>query len=151
MSYRNALSIIIVAVVTTALTACGAPSGNDADTGDQSLFQAEPDARFAIDMRDVRFDVSEIEAPAGALIAITFTNRGDIEHDFSITEFAGTFAYRTASAAHGRSTSRAVHMALRPGDTGEIRLRVPDTGGVEFFCDVAGHRRAGMSGTIAFR
>ncbi|PKN82039.1 MAG: hypothetical protein CVU47_04570 [Chloroflexi bacterium HGW-Chloroflexi-9] len=150
MSYRNAFSIIVVAVVATALTACGAPSG-DADTGDPSLFEAEPDARFTIDMRDVRFDVSEIEAPAGAVIAITFTNRGDIEHDFSISEFAGTFAYRTASVAHGHSTSRAVHMALRPGDTGEVRLRVPDAGGVEFFCDVAGHRRAGMSGIIAFR
>ncbi|MDO9445640.1 MAG: hypothetical protein Q7K37_10020 [Dehalococcoidia bacterium] len=89
--------------------------------------------------------------PRGALIAIEFVNDGDIEHDFTIDRLAGSFTYRTDGASPAHGSSRAVHMALRPGQRGEVRLRITEAGAVEFSCDVPGHRRGGMVGSITAR
>lgn len=130
--------------------ACASHSG-PADTGDPALFEVEPDVRATVTMRDIRFEPAQIEAPPGALIAIEFVNEGDIEHDFSVDRFGGAFAVRTEGASSAHGSSRAVHMALRPGQRGEVRVRVAEAGTVEFFCDVPGHRRGGMVGTIDVR
>ncbi len=130
--------------------ACSSPAA-PADTGDQALFDLEPDVRATVTMRDIRFDPAEIEATPGALIAIEFLNDGDVEHDFTVEALAGAFAYRRERTEQGHHSSRALHMPLRPGERGEVRLRLNEAGTLEFFCDVPGHRRGGMVGTITVR
>jgi uncharacterized cupredoxin-like copper-binding protein len=41
-----------------------------------------------------------------------------------------------------------VDVGARPGQTGEIRVRLPDPGTYEFICTVPGHADAGMTGTL---
>lgn len=50
-------------------------------------------------------------------------------------------AYRLDGSEASHASSRAVHIAFRAGQSGEVRLRIDEPGEYELLCDVTGHRR----------
>jgi len=77
------------------------------------------------------FNPATITVPRDTLVRLTFTNVGDVSHDFSIP-------------ALGVSTP-----LVSPGSSRTIEFTVPsEPGSVEYICTVLGHRDLGMRGTL---
>ena len=100
-------------------------------------------ATLKLDMRDIAYGAEELRAPAGAVFAIEFRNRGVIEHDFTIDEFAGD-----ASEFALGNDEYDVHVLLDRGESATLLLRVPQAGTIEFYCTIPGHREVGMEGVL---
>lgn len=84
--------------------------------------------RIAVTAADFQFDPEEIRVAVGEEVAIVLTSR-DILHDFTVDELD-------------------VHVAADAEDTAEGGLRADEAGEYAFYCSVAGHRAAGMKGTL---
>ena len=136
------------------LTACPSGSGDGADDGGGStptpsatpgptLNGEAPVVTLKLDMRDIAYGAEELRAPAGAVFAIDFRNRGVIEHDFTIDTFAGD-----ASDFALASEEYDVHVLLDRGESATLLLRVAEAGTIEFYCTIPGHREVGMEGTL---
>ncbi len=154
-SSRAAIGVLsaVTALAGAFVMGCGGGEPALASGGDLALFGQEPADRLALTMHDVRFDGTALEFPSGAVIAIALANAGSVEHDFTVDEIAGAHGYRIEGdlPASVSESDRDVHVRLRPRTTAELRLRIDEPGEYEFFCDVPGHRRAGMTGTISVR
>lgn len=78
---------------------------------------------------DINFDPDELTMPADTDVTILFRNDGMLQHDFVIedTDFATEL--------------------LNGGESEEIVVNLP-AGEYVYYCSVAGHREAGMVGTL---
>ncbi|MYE32527.1 MAG: hypothetical protein F4X80_07750 [Chloroflexi bacterium] len=142
------LALLVLAFL---LTACPSGSGGDGGgstptpsaTPGPTLNGEAPVVTLKLDMRDIAYGAEELRAPAGAVFAIEFRNRGVIEHDFTIDEFAGD-----ASEFALDNDEYDVHVLLDRGESATLLLRVPQAGTIEFYCTIPGHREVGMEGVL---
>lgn len=128
--------------------ACGSGSGGGTDGGAtpgpvETLGGEPPVVTLKLDMRDIAYSAEELRAPAGAVFAIEFRNRGVIEHDFTIDDFAGD-----ASEIGLGDDRYDVHVLLKRGESGTLLMRAPRAGPIAFYCSVPGHREVGMEGVL---
>jgi uncharacterized cupredoxin-like copper-binding protein len=80
-------------------------------------------------MAQFKFDQQELRVTAGELAALRLDNRDDREHSFDIDELE-------------------VHVPVAIGQSG-VALFMPDQPGTyAFYCNIPGHREAGMAGTL---
>lgn len=102
------------------LTACGSDDdeGGAADTGDSDITTIEVRSSDAL-----KFDPDAVTAPAGE-VRIVHENGGSTTHSFVIED---------------------TDFKLVDDDEGEIELA---EGEYVFYCDIPGHRSAGMEGTL---
>jgi uncharacterized cupredoxin-like copper-binding protein len=141
----------LAAVLVVSCAACS-PGTRQERANDQSLFESAPDSRFALTMRDLRFEPGGIAVDRAALFSLELTNEGEVLHDFSIDRLEAPVGFRPYNgASEGDGSRRAVHVTLRPGERAEVRMRIDAPAEYSFFCDQPGHRRGGMSGTITVR
>ena len=78
--------------------------------------------------QDIFFEPTEITIPANTDVTISLPNEGAAAHNFSIDELD-------------------ISVDLAPGETKEVVINAP-AGTYEFYCNVPGHREAGMVGTL---
>ncbi len=88
-----------------------------------------PDA-IMVEGTEFSMSPNEITVNKGEKITIMFKNVGSVAHSFEIHEL-------------GITTEPIV-----PGDTTKIILTTENTGSFIYWCDVEGHRNAGMEGTL---
>jgi P-type Cu+ transporter len=86
-----------------------------------------------VDARNVRFEPDQIAIPANEWVIFELRNADPAFHDFEVEGLAN------------------VDVGARPGQTSEIRVRLPEPGTYEFICTVPGHAEAGMTGTLTVR
>lgn len=149
---RLPLLVASLVALSVALVGCEAAAPGSPEGGEQALFDESAEATASLVMRDVRFESTALEATVGGILEVSLSNDGRTEHDFTIERIDAEYGYRLDGeppAVSGKG--RAVHVRLRPGTTGTMRLRVNEPGEYVFFCDVGGHRRAGMAGTLTVR
>jgi uncharacterized cupredoxin-like copper-binding protein len=118
-------------------TAAASPEGSPSPAGSPSPV-ASPAAGGAgtpaaggattIELQDIKFEPAQFSVPANTPTTITLTNTGAAPHNFSITELN-------------------IDEDLAPGETKEIEINAA-AGEYEYFCDVPGHKAAGMVGTL---
>lgn len=89
---------------------------------------AEGARRIKVTARSFEFNPADITVTAGEDIAIVLTSE-DLLHDFTIDELDA-------------------HVAADADETNEGGLRSDEPGRYTFYCSVAGHRDAGMEGTL---
>jgi nitrite reductase (NO-forming) len=93
--------------------------------------ESTPDAGGAQEItvvgHDIYFEPAEVNAKAGK-VTFVLPNEGAAPHDFSIDELD-------------------IHVAMPPGETQTIEAEIP-AGTYEFYCNVPGHKDAGMVGTL---
>ncbi|MDF3041594.1 MAG: hypothetical protein K0Q71_4300, partial [Thermomicrobiales bacterium] len=77
---------------------------------------------------DIFFEPDEITIPADSDVTFTLPNEGAAPHNFSIDELG-------------------IDVDQAPGATEQIVVNAP-AGTYEFYCNVPGHREAGMVGTL---
>jgi cytochrome c oxidase subunit 2 len=110
--------------------AMGGGMGHDGAMGhNESSPVADGARRIEVTATSFEFDPDEITVTAGEDVAIVLSS-ADLLHDFTIDELDA-------------------HVAADADETNEGGLHAPDEPGrYSFYCTVAGHRAAGMEGTL---
>lgn len=121
---------LVLAVLAAAVSACGDDGENHAAAGGhrESTPVVDGARRIEVEATSFEFTPDEISVAAGEDVAIVLTS-DDLLHDFTIDEID-------------------VHVAADRGETAEGGLRADEPGEYTVFCTVAGHREAGMEGTL---
>jgi uncharacterized cupredoxin-like copper-binding protein len=118
MNKRFFLVAALLVVAALALAACGGGGGN----------AVEP-LNITLKGQDIKYDVTTITAKAGQVVNVTYINEGALEHTFLIDGFVS-------------------EQKAAPGQTINFSFTAPAAGTYEFYCNVAGHKDAGMVGTL---
>jgi uncharacterized cupredoxin-like copper-binding protein/mono/diheme cytochrome c family protein len=106
-----------------------APSGTPGageDAGDGATSN-----QFTVESHDIFFQPTEIEVPSDTEITILLPNLGVTPHNFSIDALD-------------------ISVDIAAGETKEVTFTAPE-GEYEFYCNVPGHKEAGMVGTLIAR
>ena len=112
-----------------------------------------PDAQpLAVNVSGMQYQPSTLEVTAGQPVRLTLTNSDALEHDFSITEFPTDGLVQTVG--HGghdmgeEAEQLDLHVGAAANGSGTIEFTPSQPGTYEFFCTVAGHKEAGMTGSL---
>jgi uncharacterized cupredoxin-like copper-binding protein/mono/diheme cytochrome c family protein len=100
-------------------------------SGGENAGQAAASDQFTIEAHDIFFQPKEIEIPADQEVTLLLPNLGVSAHNFSIDALK-------------------ISVDIAPGETKEVKIKAP-AGTYEFYCNVPGHREAGMVGTLVAR
>ena len=133
---RAAIPLLVTVAASMSLGCSGAPAGPERH----------------VTMRDLAFDPGTIEVRSGERVRLGIRNEGALTHDFTIeampvTAKSATGGVSGAEHAH-QASSFALHLALAAGKAGALGFTPTKAGEYAFWCTVAGHREAGMSGTL---
>jgi plastocyanin len=91
---------------------------------------SETGSSLHVEMVDIAFVEKELTVPANTEVTIKLTNTGAAAHNFSIKEL-------------GVDSGQ-----LAAGQTGEVKFNTGAPGEYTFFCDIPGHKEAGMVGKL---
>ena len=105
---------------------------------------------------DMAFQPTALEVTAGVPVRLTMMNEGTFVHDFSILEIPIETTGATAVAMPGHdmgamTVEPQLHMPVTMGMSNTIEFTPTKPGTYEFFCTVAGHKDAGMAGTMVVK
>jgi uncharacterized cupredoxin-like copper-binding protein len=106
------------------LVAAGAPARASAGIDPKTL--ATLPALTAV---NTRFDQTEMRVKVGETVALRLENRDGFGHTFNVDEMN-------------------VHVSMLPGQASLALFKATTPGTYTFYCDVPGHRAAGMVGTL---
>jgi plastocyanin len=83
---------------------------------------------FEVESYDIYFEPDELSIPADTDVTVRLPNAGAAQHNFSIDELG-------------------ISVDIAPGATEETVINAP-AGEYEYYCNVPGHKQAGMEGTL---
>jgi uncharacterized cupredoxin-like copper-binding protein/mono/diheme cytochrome c family protein len=107
-----------------------APAQADQGGGENAGDTATSD-QFTIEAHDIAFVPTEIEVPSDTEVTLLLPNLGAAPHNFSIDALD-------------------ISVDIAPGETKEVKITAPE-GQYEYYCNVPGHKEAGMIGTLIAR
>jgi plastocyanin len=135
---RMLRSVALVATLSFVGAACGdddadpTPTSGAEDGGTDPTGGGEQGASAALEFTAVDIDFREAEATGAAgELEVTLTNEGAIEHSWVVEGHEADLRLYTQQAG--------------ATDEGAITL---DAGEYTYYCDIPGHRQAGMEGTL---
>jgi uncharacterized cupredoxin-like copper-binding protein len=140
--YRLGLSLAVAFL----LNACGAASSTTLTT-----------QKLHVTAKEFAYTPTTLEITSGQLIEITLQNTGAVEHDFSVTEIdlvASRTSADEAQSAHmmgGMGEQPKLHVAAAAGGQSTLIFTPTKPGQYQFYCTVAGHKDAGMSGVLTVK
>jgi plastocyanin len=119
---RPQVALACALVITSALVAgCGGHSHENS--------AVSPDARvIAVTGENLAFEPAAISVRVGEPVAVALTSV-DVAHDLNVDAFDG-------------------HVYAEAGQTAEGGFTADEAGTFEVYCSIAGHREAGMVGTL---
>ena len=79
--------------------------------------------------RDIKFDITTLTAKAGQTINVTYINEGALDHTFLIDGLV-------------------TEQKIAAGQTTTFSFTPTSAGTYTYYCNVAGHKEAGMIGTL---
>ncbi|MBM4423218.1 MAG: hypothetical protein FJ030_07475 [Chloroflexi bacterium] len=111
---------------------------------------------ITLEAATMKYQPAMFEVMAGQPVRLTFRNNDSVEHDFSIMEIPMATMGATAEPMAGHDMGVMIadpelHMAALMGQTNTIEFTPTKPGTYEFFCTVAGHKEAGMVGTLVVK
>ncbi len=143
----RSIVILLLALGTLVLAACSSQ--------ESATTPIEP-AEVTLNATDIAFDQNRIEVAAGRPVSLTLHNAGVLEHDFTIIEMPHDGEVSTAEMEDemgGQDMSNVteetdIHVAEPTDQSQTIEFTPTTPGEYEYFCTVAGHKEAGMVGTL---
>jgi len=111
---------------------------------------------ITVDAEPMLYQPATIEVIAGQPVRLTLANGDTVEHDLSILEMPTT-AMSTSQdpmAGHnmsGMATQPDLHMVASAGGSAQVEFTPSKPGTYEFICTLAGHKEAGMHGTLTVK
>ncbi len=152
MPRTRALSLLVVAGLSITLAACSSSDSKPADPADAAasaaLFDVPAAMSASLDMTDIKYSAGALTAKSGEVLEVALANKGSIDHDVTVKELPGDRALRVEGKAAKVEDGKGIHAHIKSGSSGTLRLKVPAPGTYEFYCSVAGHKEAGMKGTL---
>ncbi|MFA5564953.1 MAG: cupredoxin domain-containing protein [Acidimicrobiia bacterium] len=133
MNIRRFVGIGAATLAMTALlVACGDSDDNDSSGNNDTSTEVEDTVSSSISFtaHDIEFEETEVSADAGK-VEVTLKNEGAIEHSWVVED------HEADLRLHVEKTG--------DEDDGTITL---DSGEYTYYCDIPGHREAGMEGTL---
>ena len=122
----------MVGKLTASADAAAAPAAAPAEAAPADAAAAQPAAaaaqEFTVTSHDIYFEPKELTIPAGQEVKLLLPNAGAAPHNFSID-------------ALGISVDQA------PGENKEAMVNAA-AGTYDFYCNVPGHKEAGMVGVM---
>lgn len=142
------LAVVLLMVLAGVLAACGAAESTPM-----------PVTEFSLTATDIAYDVNRLEVTAGQPVKVTLRNEGALEHDFSIMEMPHAGEVMAEEAEDGMAGHDMGNMAMDPeihvaspiGESLSVEFTPTTPGEYEYFCTVAGHKEAGMVGTLVVK
>lgn len=136
-------SAVMTALVAAALLAGCSPSSEEAiqakgiteERASDPVIPTGPGGEISIEAGDLFFQNLQ-GTPVDGAVAVTLENIGNTEHNFRIDNAAGDNVKVTALA--GETNTDELLLFGLPGDGAEY----------VYYCDIPGHRAAGMEGTL---
>ncbi len=124
--------LVLAMIVTLVFTACGGEEENGGQTqgnrvNDHGTEDASGRSSISFELDDFYFEPTFLEGEAGRTITLEAFNEGDAAHTFTLEE-------------------QGIDEELRPGERARIRVTVPRSDSVEFFCRF--HQQQGMRGAL---
>jgi plastocyanin len=116
---RFFVAAAVMAVAAVALVACGGGSGP----------AAPAPLAITIHAKDIAYDTTSINAKAGQTVNVTYVNDGALDHTFLIDNVI-------------------TEQKVAAGATTNFSFVAPAAGTYTYYCNVAGHKEAGMVGTL---
>lgn len=113
-----------------------------------STSKAEPKV---VDVKavDMSFGPKELTVKKGQPVRIVFNNQDIQLHDFSIDKIPAKGGEGHDGGGHDMGGKKPdVHTSADAGKTGEVEFTPTQAGKYQFYCTVAGHKDAGMVGTL---
>lgn len=109
-----------------------------------------------VSAKAMQYQPATFEVTAGQPVRLTFRNDDVVEHDLSVMEFPMSHMGATPEPMAGHDMGEMpvdpeLHMAAAMGGTEVLEFTPSKPGTYEFFCTVAGHKEAGMVGTLTVR
>jgi len=134
----NKVFVLILGALVLALAAC-------------SSSVAQP---ISIEVTEFKFQPATLEVSAGRPVKLTLLNKGTVEHDWAIMKIPMTGMSDSAMAGHnmsGMPNAPELHMNAMPGRTAQLEFTPSEKGTYQIICLVAGHKEAGMVGTLVVK
>jgi len=109
------------------------PGAEGSPTGAPNVAQGTPppggEAAFTVISRDVSFEPTQLQIPAGQEVTVALPNEGALPHNFSIDALS-------------------VDVDMAAGVTDASATVNAAAGDYEYYCNVPGHKEAGMRGVL---
>jgi uncharacterized cupredoxin-like copper-binding protein len=114
---------------------------------------------ITMDTTNMKFLPATLEVKAGQPVKMAMRNSDSVDHDFSIMEFPMSKMSSSAEPVVGHDMGGSsgmvkepqLHIAVAMGKSGTLEFTPTKAGIYEFFCTVAGHKEAGMKGTLVVK
>jgi uncharacterized cupredoxin-like copper-binding protein len=138
------LTFVLLIILTAALAACSSAEPTPM-----------PKAQLSLTATDIAYDTNRLEVKVGQPVVVTLRNEGVLEHDFSIMEMPHAGEVMAEEEESGMehdmsnlSMDPEIHVAPPVGKSLAVEFTHSTPGEYEYFCTVAGHKEAGMAGTL---
>jgi len=129
--------LLLALASTLALAACGGGAANS--TTPQTI---------TLSLNEFQFQPAEITVNVGQPIKLVLKNTGTVLHDFvSIDAMVEVMAEHGASHDMG-GMETAMHAAVEAGQQSTLDFKATLAGTYTFYCTIAGHKEAGMTGKL---
>jgi uncharacterized cupredoxin-like copper-binding protein len=122
----KAIRILLLTLGLAAVAACGGGGGTSSGSG-------APAGSTQVNVMDFNFKPKDMTVSSGKVVFFLI-NSGPSAHDMLIADSTGKTLDRSS--------------LVQPGDTFTFTIASLAAGKYVFYCDVAGHRAAGMEGTL---
>jgi len=111
-------------------------------------------AEITVNVGEFAYDPSALTVFSGQPVALTIKNNGALEHDFVIEKIMASDIQGNMESHDGHmatdmgSMNYDLHVSVPPGESAVLIFTPTEGGAYEFYCTVAGHKEAGMAGTL---
>lgn len=115
---------------------------------------SKPEVSMQVNVNEFAYDPSVIKIFAGQAVALTINNTGTVEHDFVIEHLDASDVEGNMESSDSHMMNDMgqmnydLHISVLPGKSAVLKFTPSKTGTYQFFCTVAGHKEAGMVGTL---
>ena len=149
MKKRLAMILIGSATVAALAAACGGSSSNVNMTTTSTPTKA--DQTITLQAKNVRFLPDKLTIPMGSVIELKLDNLDATEHDVQVDGLdANVMSGGSMNAEHGGGHGGAMKVAVHTmaNEMGSVVFMANKKGTYNFYCTIAGHKEAGMIGTL---
>lgn len=145
----SAVALATVAGCVQAPGGGGAPEGTESPTASSTPSpngSDETNGEITIEGSEWVLEPDEFTAKKGTQLTITYANVGSVAHNLAFGKFPAS-EHDIGHQAENE-TFLAKTETIPPDETTSITITLDNAGEFPYWCDVSGHREAGMVGTM---
>lgn len=152
---KGSAFLTLAAFPLVALLSVSAACGSDGDTTSyptprgHGMQPAGEAVEVTVLAEDVKFVPDEMTIPAEQVVTITLRNDDAIEHDLQVDDLSiERMDGGEMAGDHEGASEDVLALHTLAGESASLTFRTEQKGTFDFYCTIAGHREAGMVGTL---